>query len=77
MNPPQEDLTAVVMIAGGYSSLVSYLTSSIKRGGIEAMDTEEVDTASMPKRQKIEPRQQLVQAKKGQAKKKNVVKIQQ
>ena len=57
--------------------MVSYSTSSVKRGGIEVMDTEEVDTASMPKRQKIDPRQQIVQAKKGQVKKKNVVKIQQ
>ena len=57
--------------------MVSYSLSSIKRGDIEAMDTEEVDTTSMPKRKKIEPRHQLVQAKKGQVKKKNVVKIQQ
>ena len=45
------------------------------------MDTEEVDTASMPKRQKIEWGQQLVQVKrgqeKGQVKKKNLVKEQQ
>ena len=67
----------MVVIAGGYSSLVSYSVSSIKRGGIEAMDTEEVDTSSTPKRKKIEPEQQLVQAKKGQVKKKNVVKIKQ
>ena len=53
-NPPQEELAMVVAIAGGYSSLVSYSTSSIKRGCIEAMDTEEVDTTSTPKRQKIE-----------------------
>ena len=38
------------------------------------MDTDEVETASTPKKQKIEPRQQLVQ--KGHAKKKNVVKVQ-
>ena len=44
------------------------------------MDTEEVDTASMPKRQKIEQGQQLVQVKKGnlkgQMKKKNMEKNQ-
>ena len=67
----------MVAIAGGYSLLVSYSVSLIKRGGIEAMDNEEVDTTSMPKRLKIDPGQQLVQAKKGQAKKKKVVKIQQ
>ena len=41
------------------------------------MDTEEVDTASTPKKQKIEPGQKLVLAKKGQVKKKNLVKVQQ
>ena len=38
------------------------------------METDEVDTTSAPKKQKIEPRQKLVQ--KGHAKKKNVVKVQ-
>ena len=45
------------------------------------MDTEEVDMASIPIRQKIEWGQQLVQVKrghaKGQVKKKNLVKEQQ
>ena len=40
-------MAVVVVIVGAYSSLVSYSTSSMKRGGIEAMDTEEGDTASM------------------------------
>ena len=44
------------------------------------MDTEEVDMASMPKRQKIEQGKQLVQIKmgntKGQMKKKNMEKKQ-
>ena len=74
-NFPQEELAAMVVISRGYSSLVSYSMSLIKRWGIEAMDTEEVDTTSTPTRQKIEPRQQMVQGKKRQAKKKNVVKI--
>ena len=39
------------------------------------MDIDEVDTASTPNKYKIEPRQQLVQ--KGQAKKENVVRVQQ
>ena len=47
---PQRELDKVVAISGGVSSLVSYLTSSIKRGGPEPMETEEVDTASIPKR---------------------------
>ena len=38
-NSPQEEMVVVVVIAGKYSSLVSYSTSSMKRGGIEAMDT--------------------------------------
>ena len=63
------------MIAGGYSSLVSYQASSMKRGSPEPMDTTEVDTASMPKKQKVEPEQHLVHTKKGKAKKKNLVKV--
>ena len=53
-------MAVVVMIASGYSSLVSYSTSLMKRGGIEAMDTEEGDTARMPKRMKIELGQQFI-----------------
>ena len=53
---PQEELAVVVAIVGGYSSLVSYSTSSIERGSTQPMDTNEVDTASTPKKQKIEPR---------------------
>ena len=45
------------------------------------MDIEEVDTASMPKKQKVERGQQLVQVKRGQekwhVKKKNLVREQQ
>ena len=57
---PQQELAAVVAIARGYSSLVSYSVSSMKRGSTHPMDTDEVDTSSTPKKQKIEPRQQLV-----------------
>ena len=41
------------------------------------MDTEEVDTASMPKKHNVEPKQQLVHTKRGQAKKNNFIKVQQ
>ena len=41
------------------------------------MDTEEVDTASTPKKQKVELGQQLVQTKKGHEKKNNLLKVQQ
>ena len=51
---PQRELDKIVAIARDVSSLVNYSASSVKRGGPEPMDTEEVDTASMPKRQKIE-----------------------
>ena len=40
------------------------------------MDTEEMDTASMPKKQKVDLGQQLVQFKRGQEKKKNLIKEQ-
>ena len=77
---PQRELSKVVEIAGNTSLLVSYSGSSMKRGFPEPMETEEVDTTSMPKRQKIEQEQQLVQVKrrntKGQMKKKNVEKKQ-
>ena len=51
---PQRELDKIVAIAREVSSLVIYSASSLKRGGPEPMDTEEVDMASMPKRQKIE-----------------------
>ena len=51
---PQMDLSKVVAMAGNISSLVSYSRSSIKRGPAEPMETDEVDTASMPKKKKVE-----------------------
>ena len=70
------ELSKVVAMAGNVSSLVSYSESSMKRGPSEPMETDEVDTASMPKKQKVEQEQQLVQVKrssmKGQMKKKSV-----
>ena len=56
----QRELAKVVAMSGGVSLVVSYSMSSIKRGGPEPMDTEVVDMASVPKRQKIERGQQLV-----------------
>ena len=76
VSSPQRDLATVVAIAGGFSSLVNYSESSMKRGDPEPMDIEEMDTA--PKKQKLELGQQLVHVKrshaKGQAKKKNSIK---
>ena len=57
---PQRKLAIVAAIVGGFSSLVNYLTNSMKRGDLEPMDTEEMDTSSMPKKQKVELGQQLV-----------------
>ena len=62
-NSPQMELSKVVAMAGNASSLVSYSGSSMKRGLSEPMETNEVDTASMPKKQKTEQEQQLVQVK--------------
>ena len=47
---PQRELATVATIAGGFSSLVNYSTSSMKRGDPRPMNTEEMDTASMPKK---------------------------
>ena len=47
---PQRELDKIVTIVGDVSSLVIYLASSVKRGGLEPMDTEEVKMTSMPKR---------------------------
>ena len=47
---PLRELAKIVTTVVEVSSLVSYSMSSMKRGGPEPMDTEEVDTASMPKR---------------------------
>ena len=65
---PQRELSKVVAIARNVSSLVSYSVSSIKREGSKPMKTEEVDTASMPKNQKIEQGHKLVQVKKSNTK---------
>ena len=54
---PQRELATVVAIAGGFASLFSYSASSMKRGDPGPMDTEEMDTSSMPKKQKLEPGQ--------------------
>ena len=54
------DLSKVVSMAGNVSLLVNYSGSSIKRGPAEPIETDEVDTARMPKKKKIEQEQQLV-----------------
>ena len=46
---PQRELAKIVAIAADVLSLVSYSMSLVKRGGMDPMDTQEVDTSSMPK----------------------------
>ena len=70
------DLFDVVAAAGNISSLIRFSKNTKKREHAEPMDTEEVDTTSTPKRQKVEQEKQMVQVKnssmKGQVKKSNV-----
>ena len=53
-NYHQMELSKLVAMDGNASSLVSYSGSSMKRGLSKPMETDEVDTTSMPKKQKIE-----------------------
>ena len=56
-NSPKRELSKLFSITGNASSLVSYSWISMKRGLSEPMETDEVDTASMPKKKKIEKEQ--------------------
>ena len=49
-NSPQMELSKVVAMDGNASSLVSYSGSSMKRGLSKPMETDEVDTTSMPRK---------------------------
>ena len=44
-------------MAGNVSSLVSFSENTKKREHAERMDTNEIDTASTPKKQKVEQEQ--------------------
>ena len=57
IDSPQRELEKIVAIAWDVSSLVIYSVSLVKIRGLEPMDTEEVDTARMPKKQKKEQEQ--------------------
>ena len=75
-NSSQMNLSNIVAMAGNVSSLISFSGSEKKRGHSDVMDTDEIDTASMPKKKNVEQEQQIVQLKKismkGKVKKKNV-----
>ena len=47
---PKRELSKLFAKAKNVSSLVGYSMISMKRGGLESMETEEVDTAWMPKK---------------------------
>ena len=53
-NYSQMNLSSIVAMAGDVSSLVSFSGSAKKRGHSKPMDTDEIDTASTPKKQKVE-----------------------
>ena len=53
----QRELYKVVAISGNVPSLVNYSGSSMKRGCLDPMEIEEVDTANIPKKKKIEQEQ--------------------
>ena len=62
------DLSNIVAVAGNISSLISFLGNSKKREHLGFMDTEEEDTSSTPKKQKIGQEGQMVQVKKSSVK---------
>ena len=59
-NSSQMNLSNIVAMVGNVSSLVSFSGSAKKRGHSDAMDTDEIDTASMPKKKKVEQEQHIV-----------------
>ena len=56
-NSSQMNLSNIVAMAGNVSSLVSFSESTKKREHVEPMDTNEIYTASAPKKQKFEQEQ--------------------
>ena len=66
-NSPTMDLSNIVSVVGNISSLISFLVNS-KREHLGFMGTEEADTTSTPKKQKIGQEGQMVQVKKSSVK---------
>ena len=56
----QMDLSNIVTMAGDVSSLVSFSENTKKRDHAEPMDTDDIDTTSVPKKNRVEPEQQIV-----------------
>ena len=59
-NSPPMDLYDVVVAVGRVSSLIIFPENTKKREHAEPMDTNEIDTASTPKRQKVKQKQQIL-----------------
>ena len=53
-NSSQINLSNIVAMAGDVSSLVSFSKNTKKRYHVEPMDTDDIDTTSMPKKHKME-----------------------
>ena len=49
-NSPLKDLSDIVAFAGNFSSLISFSENTKKREYVDPMDTDEIDTASTPKK---------------------------
>ena len=57
------DLSNIVTMARDVSSLVIFLENTKKRYHAKLMDIDDLDMASMPKKNRVEPKQQIVQVK--------------
>ena len=64
------DLSNIVAALGNVSSLTRFSENTKKREHAEPMDIEEVDTASTPKRRKVEQGRKMIQVKKNSGKSK-------
>ena len=54
------DLSDIVAATGNVSYLIIFLEDTKKREHVEPMDTNEIDTSSIPKNKKVEQEQQIV-----------------
>ena len=58
-NSSQMNLFNIVAMAGKVSALVSFSKDTKKREHVDPMDPDEIDTASTPKKKKLEQKQQI------------------
>ena len=59
-NSSPMNLSNIVAMAGDVSSLVSFSENTKKRDHAKPMDTNDIDTVSIPKKHKMELEQQMV-----------------